>query len=320
MTETILIICPQRPSRFVLTLGALAALRTYHKGARLIGLVTAQNMHIAKTLPYLDDAWPDPRASTWDIRRTFDLRAELRAGAYSRVYDFEQSRTSRFYFHLMHGWRVTADELARIQWSGDVPGTALFHNNARKADMHLSDRLQDQLRAAGVFEHLPADVSWAARQVREFSAPFRMNQPFAMICLDQETPDTWPIERFAGLAEWLASRKLTPLLVGFAEHADRAEQICQRCPDAIDITGKAPVIDMVFLAWAAAAAIGGDCAVMHIAAIANCRCIVLSGAGSDPAVGGARGQRVQILSRGHLAEIATPEILTLLGDLGPAEV
>ena len=76
----------------------------------------------------------------------------------------------------------------------------MFHNNPRKK-MHLIDRMQDQLRAAGVFKHLPADVSWTARQVREFSAPFRMNQPFAMLCLDSETDEGWPTDRFGALAE-----------------------------------------------------------------------------------------------------------------------
>lgn len=319
MSDAILVICPRRPAHFMLAMGALAALRTHHKSVRLIGLVTPATLYIAKTLPYLDDTWLDPRTSIWDVRNILELRAELRSATIVRVYDFEQSLTSRLYFYLMHGWPIAADALKHIQWSGDVAGTALFHDNPRKTQMHLIDRRQDQLRAAGVFEHLPADVSWAARQVREFSAPFRMNQPFAIVCLDSETADTWPVDRFAALAEWFASRKLTPLLVGFTEHTELAERICQRCPDAIDITGKAPLIDTVFLAWAAAAAVGGDCAAMHIAAIANCRCIVLCGSGSDPAVEGPRGQRVQVLNRHRLSEIATPEILTLLGDLGPTD-
>jgi len=110
------------------------------------------------------------------------------------------------------------------------------------------------------------------------------------------------------------------LLVGFIEQTELAELICQRCPDAIDITGKAPLIDTVFLTWAAAAAVGGECAVMHIAAIANCRCIGLCARGSDPAVSGPRGQRLQILNRPRLNEIITHEILILLGDLTPDDV
>ena len=31
MSETILVICPRRPARFMLAMGALAALRTHHK-------------------------------------------------------------------------------------------------------------------------------------------------------------------------------------------------------------------------------------------------------------------------------------------------
>jgi ADP-heptose:LPS heptosyltransferase len=319
MSEAILVICPRRPARLMLAMAALAALRAHHKAARIIGLVTPDTKTLARALPYLDDLWLDPRASKWDLRGLLELRAELRAATFARVYDFEQSRTSRLYFRLMHGWRIAPDRLKTIAWSGDVVGTHLFHDNPSKTGMHLTDRLRDQLRVAGVLEHLPADVSWAARQVREFSAPFRMNQPFAMICLDSESGEAWPIERTAALAEWLAARKLTPLLVGFTAHPDLAERIYQRCPDAIDITGQSPVIDTVFLAWAAAVAIGGDCALMHLAAVANCRCMVLYGLGSDPAIAGPRGRQVQVLSRPRLAEIATPEILTLLGDLGAGD-
>ncbi len=315
MTETILVICPERPARLMLALSALAALRTHHKDARIIGLCTSATMFIAKSLPYMDDVWLDPRRSTWDVCGLLELRAELRSVPFLRVYDFAQSFSSRIYFHLMYGLRPKPDALAVIPWSGDIPGTALYHNNPRKISMHVSDRLQDQLKVAGVYEVLKADVSWAARQVREFSAPFRMNQPFAMLILDHENTDTWPPERYAGLSEWLFSRKLTPLLIGFKPHPQLVDEITRRCPDAIDLTGKAPVIDTVFLAWAAAAAIGPDSAAMHIAAIANCRCVVLCGAGADPAIDGPRGSRVQVLNRGHLAQIGTGEIFTLLADL-----
>ncbi len=315
MTETILVICPERPARLMLALSALAALRTHHKDARLVALCTPATLLIAKSLPYMDDVWMDPRRSSWDVRGILELRAELRSVTFSRVYDFAQSFSSRVYFHLMYGLKPKPDILATIPWSGDIAGTALYHNNPRKISMHVSDRLQDQLKVAGVYEVLKADVSWAARQVREFSAPFRMNQPFAMLMLDHETEDAWPPERYAGLAEWLTSRKLTPLLMGFANHPHLVDEITRRCPDAIDLTGKAPVIDTVFLSWAAAAAIGPASAAMHIAAIANSRCVVLFGAGSDPAIDGPRGSRVQVLNRAHLAQIGTGEILTLLADL-----
>lgn len=318
MTETILVICPQRPSRMIMAMGALAGLRTHHKNTRIVALATTETMFIAKTLPYFDDVWLDPRTSVWDVRRLLELRAELRSVTFARVYDLEQSFTSRLYFHLIHGVRVKPEVLRTLPWSGDMPGTPLYHDNPRKTGMHFTDLLQDQLRVAGVYEVMKSDVSWAARQVREFSAPFRMNQPFAILCLDTETSDAWPVERFAGLAEWLASRKLTPLLVGFTEHPALVEAINRRCPDAIDLTGKAPLIDTVFLAWAAAAAIGTASAAMHLAAIANCRCVVLCGAGADPAVNGPRGQRVQTLNRTRLAQIGTGEILTLLADLDNA--
>lgn len=318
MNGTIMVICPRRAGRLVQAMGALAALRTFHKDARLIGLAHGEAMPIARELPYFDEVWPDPRGAWWDVRGLWDLRADLRAGAFARVYDFEQSRASRVCFHLLHGLRPDPKLVPTLPWCGSIPGTALYQDGVLAPGKHYMDRLQDQLRVAGVFEILRPDVSWAARQVREFSAPFRMNHAFAMLCLDSDTAEAWPTARFASLAEWLAARGLTPLLVGFSPHPQLAEDIQQRCPDAIDVTGKAPLIDTVFLAWAAAAAIGADSALMNLAAVANCRCLVLCGADSDPATTGPRGSRVQILHRPRLAEIAAPEILTLLGDLDAA--
>jgi ADP-heptose:LPS heptosyltransferase len=315
MTASILVICPRSPARLMLALSALAALRSHHKDQRIIALVAPATQAIARALPTFDDVWLDPRASFWDVRNMMDLRADLRSTTFLRVYDFEQSSTSQLYFHLMFGWPVNDQRRQTILWSGDVRGVGLFHAQTQTTSAHVMDQWKDQLRSAGVLECLPPDVSWAARQVRDFSAPFKMDQPFAMVCLDSEADDAWPADRFAALAEWLAARKLTPLLVGFDEHSALAERIGQRCPDAIDITGKAPIIDTVFLSWAAAAAIGAHSALMHLAVIANCRSVVLCGAGVDPAVEGARGSRVKILKRGRLAEITTPEILTLLGDL-----
>jgi ADP-heptose:LPS heptosyltransferase len=316
MTGAILVICPRKPARLMLALSALAALRAYHKHYRIVGLATPQTQTIARALPTFDDVWIDPRASLWDVRNTLDLRAELRSTPFERIYDFEQSPISLLYFHLLFGWPVNDQQRQTISWSGHVRGVGLFHAHAQSTSAHVMDRWKDQLKSAGVLECLPPDVSWAARQVRDFSAPFKMDQPFAMVCLDAESEDSWPADRFAALAEWLTTRKLTPLLVGFDEHAALAERIGHRCPDAIDITGKAPIIDTVFLSWAAAAAVGANSAFMHLAAIANCRSVVLCGTGVDPAVEGARGSRVKILKRGRLAEITTPEILTLLGDLG----
>lgn len=314
MSDTVLVICARAPSRFVLGLSTYAALRAHHKDCKVIALACPATQTLAKALPYFDDIWIDEHTSVFDVRELWELRADLRSTGLSRVYDLETSAHTTLMFHLLHGWPVSAEQRRTIAWSGHIKGT-MFDQSTTTTSAHVVDQLKDQLKTAGVTEILPPDVSWAARQVREFSAPFKMDQPFVMLCLDHEGSDAWAPDRFAALAEWVAARGLTPLLVGFDAHSDLAERILQRCPDAIDITGKAPVIDTVFLAWAAAAAVGAQCALMHLAVIANCRSIVLCGAGSDPAQDGPRGSRVKILKRGRLAEIMTPEVLTLLADL-----
>ncbi|MSO73230.1 MAG: hypothetical protein EXQ84_06425 [Rhodospirillaceae bacterium] len=108
----------------------------------------------------------------------------MRAAEFDRVYDFACSPHSRRLFWLMYGWQALPFNRAAIPWSGTIPGTALLHDEPRRPAMHLIDRWNAQLRAAGVYGALRTDISWVARQVKTFNLPFRMSKPFVLISLD----------------------------------------------------------------------------------------------------------------------------------------
>jgi ADP-heptose:LPS heptosyltransferase len=84
------------------------------------------------------------------------------------------------------------------------------------------------------------------------------------------------------------------------------------CPSLVDLVGKVSLNELVFMAWAAAGAVGTDNGIMHLAAGAGCRSVVLYDDQSDPALVGQRGSRVTILRRPHLNGIPASEVLAAL--------
>jgi ADP-heptose:LPS heptosyltransferase len=88
--------------------------------------------------------------------------------------------------------------------------------------------------------------------------------------------------------------------------------IVERCPSAVDLTGRATLNEVVLLAWAATAAIGPDSGLTHLTATAGCRSVVLYDATSDPALVGQRGAAVTILRRPRLSDISPGEVMAAL--------
>jgi ADP-heptose:LPS heptosyltransferase len=315
MTEAILVIATAGIGRFVAALGALGALRAYHSAASVVLLTAPITAGFASTAPYFDEVWSDGTCERWDVASILNLRRKLRLGQFTRVYDLDHDRHSTLLFRLMHGWPA-ASKKAQIPWSGVIGGTALAYTDTRRDAMHLVDRWTAQLRIAGVGGVLRPDLSWVARQVKSFSLPFRMNEPFVLLALTPEHAD-WGASHFSDLAMTLAADGQRPVLIGDGP-PEMVQTILEQCPAAVDLTGRATLNEVVLLAWAATAAVGPDNGLTHLTSAAGCRTIVLYDSSSDPALVGQRGAAVTILRRPRLSEIAAGEVMAVLKARSPS--
>ena len=97
----------------------------------------------------------------------------------------------------------------------------------------------------------------------------------------------WPLDRYAEVATTLVKAGLTPVIVGGPDEDNRP--ITDLCPEAIDLTGKTQLMDMLTLATHAAFAVGNDTGPMHIAATCLCPVLVLFFGSNDPNAVGPRG-------------------------------
>lgn len=306
----LLVVSCQGLARFVPALGAMGAIRANHPEAEITLLTARECSAFAGTAPYFDQVWSDDSEGVASFRRLWPMRTKLRAQNFTRIYDLDASAHSKRLFQVMYGWQSLSPK--DIPWSGEIEGTALAYTDTRRRAMHLADRWAAQLKVAGIGAVLRPDLSWVARQVTSFAVPFRMTEPFVLIAASPGPGAPWPDETYGELARDLVDAGQIPVLAGLDVPAALRETVAEMCPGTVDLTGKATVNELVFLAWAATAAVGPDNGVMHLTAAAGCRSVVLYNGASDPALVGQRGNRVTILRRPTLSEIPVGEVMASL--------
>ena len=179
---------------FIQAMGPFAAIRAHHPAAHITLLTTRPFVAMAEACPWFDAVWVDDKPSLWQPAKLMDLRRNLRAGRFDRVYDLQTSDRSSSYFRLMG---------KAPQWSGIAPGCSHPHANAHRDLMHTIERQREQLAMAGIKEVPPPDLSWVKSDLERFALP----QPFVLLCpggAAHRPGKRWPGERFAALAVWLA--------------------------------------------------------------------------------------------------------------------
>jgi ADP-heptose:LPS heptosyltransferase len=288
----------------ILSLGPFAAIR-HHHGADHISLLTTRPWaEFLAASPYFDDILIDDRPAWWDLGGWLRLRRQLLAGRFDRVYDLQTSARSSRYFHLF-------PHHARPEWSGIAHGSSHPDRNPNRNRLHDIDRQFAQLRAAGVTEALPADLSWTGADL----APFTLPDRFALL-VPGSSPHRlikrWPARQYAALAAALLTRGITAVILGTGQENVLAREIRETMPQAIDLTNRTGLPELASLARAACVAIGNDTGPMHLIAAAGCPSVVLFSRDSDPALTAPRGRSVIVLRRPDLADLDLASVLAAL--------
>ena len=292
-TPQVLVIATTGLALFVPALAALARIRSHHRDAHICLITAPEVIDFAKNSPYVDEAWCETLPNWWQRRDLRDMGERLRAKGFVAGYDLEDTPLSQALRAMMPS----------IPWSTPVASPSV----------HLRDRLAAQIRAAGLGELLPHDLTWVARRVTGFDLPLKMTDPFVLIAADPSPSDEfWPQANTIALAQTLLAQGLIPVLVGLRPAGALAQELRDEVASAVDLTGRANLNDLVFLGWAARGAVGADNGLMHLFAVAGCRAVVLYDNASDPARSGQRGTDVLILRRARLADIPVGEVVAAL--------
>ncbi|HEV2675996.1 MAG TPA: glycosyltransferase family 9 protein [Aliidongia sp.] len=287
---------------FIQALGPMAAIRRHHRHDHITLLTTKPFAAFAEGTGHFDAVRTDRRAPLLDIGGWLGLRRMLRAGRFDRVYDLQTSQRSSSYAQL---WWPDP----RPEWSGIANGCSHPHADLERDPQHTIAKQAEQLLMAGIhptpLPALPAESGALAPELagRRFALMIPGSSP-------GHPGKRWPAERYGELARALVERGLLPVVLGGKGERGLAETIAARAPQALDLTGRTELADLVALSRAATVTIGNDTGVSHIAAAGGHPLVVLFSGESEPSRCAPRGQNVTVLRRVPLAEMTVGTVLT----------
>lgn len=265
-TRSILVIKLGALGDFIFAQPAFEAIRRHHAGDRLVLLTIPALAELGRRCGRFDDVWTDPRgrspAAYWAVRRM------IRGGGFARVYDLQtQKRTNRYFYSLFPGpWP---------EWSGTAWGCSHPDHTPDRRALPGPERYARQLAPLGITVAPWPDMGWLDADIGGFALP---PGPFALL-IPGSSPDRtdkrWPVDRYAALAERLADRGMTPVVLGGAGEADLAARIRAQCPQAVDLTGRTGLADIAGLARRAACAVGNDTGPTHLVGAVGTPSLVL---------------------------------------------
>ena len=285
----------------VLAAPALARIRAAHPEAEITVLTTPLYRDFLAASPYADKVETDGRPRGFRARMA--LLARLRRARYDRVYDLQNSGSSRFFLYGL--WPFPP------RWSGVSWGASHRYVEPRGQRRHVLERQAGQLQAAGIWPDAPTapgsapgpDLSWLMDTTRPDMRPeaFGLTEPYLLLipgCSPHWPQKRWPVDRYAALARWAKARGMSVGVIGGAPETALAQAI----PDAVDLTAKTDFVHLAALGAQAALAVGNDTGPTHLVAAAGAPTVALFSGVSDPALSAPRG-RVTALRRERLEDL-----------------
>ncbi|MBO6825544.1 MAG: glycosyltransferase family 9 protein [Sneathiella sp.] len=302
--ERILVIKHGALGDVVLAEGPFQAIRAHHPDAHITLLTTAPFKTFLEKSGLFDDIWVDEKPKFWNVFKLMRLKDKLVRGRFSRVYDLQTSTRSSSYLGLIPSGQ-------KVEWSGVAKGCSHPHDNPDRGKLHTLERQAEQLKIAGIEAIPPVDFSWAVKAANKFDLP----EKYALLVPggSAHRPEKrWPAEKYAELANLLASQGIIPVLIGGAAEKDVLDHIMHGCQEAIDLSGKTTLHDLAALGTDAELCVGNDTGPLHMFAAVGCPTIVLFSNASDPNRARPRGTDVTVLREADLADLPLKPVVDAL--------
>lgn len=323
--KSVLIIKLSALGDFMLSLGAMKAVRAHHPSARITLLTTPPFKTFAEKCPYVDIVETDGRPD--GVKATAALISRIRKAKYRIIYDFQTSgRTANYFKGMNLPGRKTP------LWSGHAEKCAFPHTGPARAKMHSIDRLAAQLEIAGLAPHggytaltkpMP-DLSWVRPIIGDPPSLqpeyFGLDGPFMLLipgASEHREAKRWPSRRYARLAGFIADAGITPAIIGGNPEGQIAAEIVRDEPRVKNLVTRTDLFQIIALAEKAQFVIGNDTGPMHMATLAGAPGIALFAMReSDPAHAAPRGSTVIVVHGETLAEVEPEDVWQAVKALG----
>jgi ADP-heptose:LPS heptosyltransferase len=290
---------------FFIASSAFEKIRQHHSEDYITLLTTAPYLNIARRLGYFDDILLDERPRLTQPLKIWNLRNRLVRSCFDRVYDLQMVDRTSFYHQL-----ARTSFKKRLEWVGTARGASHPYQLPQLPTYHQT-RLEGLLVAGGIAPPLPPlNITRLSGQIQNFDLP----HPYVLFVpgasAAHRARKCWPLNRYAKVARHVALSGFTPVIIGGTD--ENNNELGELCPQAIDLTGKTGIDDVITLSTYAAFAIGGDTGPMHIAAACLCPVLVLFFGDTDPKAGGPRGSFYRHIHKKNKDDLDPEAVINLL--------
>ena len=256
--EKILVIKLGALGDFLYAMGACAAIRLHHKNAHITLLTTKPYVTLARQCGYFDDILIDPKPK-FNPLSWMQLRRQLNAQEFTRVYDLQNNDRTARYFHLFS---------PRPEWAGVVDGATFRNTDPDRKKFHSFLSLKKILSHAGIADVTLDPLLWMQADM----SSLHLKQPYVLL-VPGSSPDRpnkrLPAAIFRGLIPKLVDAGLHVYLIGADAEKEIAEEIADNLP-VVNLIAKTTLAQLVELSRHAALAIGNDTGPMHMISMTNC--------------------------------------------------
>jgi ADP-heptose:LPS heptosyltransferase len=288
--KQILVIMHGALGDWIFATAAFQAVRQHHKKDHIILLTSSFLKDVAERSPFFDAVWIDDRHRVQHMHRLLPVLLKLRSQFFDIVYDFKNSNRTSLYKLWMKGrFRV---------WS---------ENRNKSLNSHVLNWHEEQLNKAGITSvpKLP-NINWMDTPIELPEAPYALLIPGSAAHRKEKR---WGENGFVQIAQYLTSKKITPVLVG-TERFDLLSPVC------LDFTGKTQLSQLSFLASHALLVIGGDTGPTHLAAARGALTLCIFGSDKYLTAFSPKGPKASLLKKIPLSSLKSEEIIAFLEEKG----
>ncbi len=302
---------PQKEHILVIRLGALGDLvfcfqafheiRQAHPDAESALLTRGPFAAFARSLPWFNRVIIDTHPTFLTPVAWARLRKEIVDFAPDRIYDLQGKNRQTILYALLGGPFGPA-------WSGAAPLCKFPRPWPPAKDMHFTDFLAAQLRAADVPPLPPPDLSWFDAPIEKFGLPER----YAVLipgCSPNAPHKRWPAHKFATLAQNLRSKNLVCVAVGTDADAEAVGTIKTLTTNVFDLCGKTSLFELAGVLRRAALVVGNDTGPLHMAGALGAPTLALFSGKSNPVWSKPPGPKVAWRQSAAIADLGVNDVV-----------
>lgn len=296
------------PLRFFLqSLGAMAAIRNHHRQNEIILLTTKPFKNLSLICPYVNKVWVDPLPRWFDVDEGWAMYKQFQHLNVGYVYDLMCNERTNWYFRL--------SGRKKPQWSGAIPWCSFPYMDPNRYGMHLSEQLEEQLRAANIARVPKPEIDWIAGDIGKLALPAR----YALLVAggsNRNPQARWHVYGFVELCDWLAEQGITPVLLGAAYDEETVNAIISGCDKAkpVSLVNQTHLRDIPALAKGAVMAVGNDSGPLHLIAMSGCPTLLLASQYARPEIEAPQVSNLYILEELDLNHLAAREVITAINE------